>query len=99
MLEFLYTGSIRDLHASPGAALDVLSIANYTGLEGLKSLCEAALMHATGTCEKCLHCNCILYWGARACSQHFRKLDILNACEDCRPGERVFDSNSLGTRV
>lgn len=41
LMEFLYTGGVRDL--APQTALEALGVAEYTGADGLKALCECAL--------------------------------------------------------
>jgi len=43
MMEYLYTGSIKDF--GPRFALDLLGLADAYMLEGLKYLCENTLMH------------------------------------------------------
>lgn len=58
MLEFLYTGSVRDLTAQ--TALDVMGLADHTGLDGLRQLCASSLMHAidgTSVCELISHAH------------------------------------------
>lgn len=43
MLEFLYTGSVRELGAE--VALELMGLADHSGLDGLKALCESTLVH------------------------------------------------------
>jgi hypothetical protein len=43
-LTFLYTGRVHDL--PPEVAVDVLSLADHLGLDGLRQLCASSLMHA-----------------------------------------------------
>lgn len=42
LMEFLYTGGVREL--APQTALEALGVAQYTGVDGLKALCESALI-------------------------------------------------------
>lgn len=51
MMEFLYTGSVRDL--SPVIAADLMGLADHSAIDGLKALCETALMHSVDTSNVC----------------------------------------------
>lgn len=47
LLEFLYTGSLAEL--SPEVAVELMGLADHSGVDGLKALCEAKLVHALDT--------------------------------------------------
>jgi leucine-zipper-like transcriptional regulator 1 len=51
MMEFLYTGSVRDL--SPPVAGDLMGLADHSAIDGLKTLCETALMHSVDAANVC----------------------------------------------
>ena len=53
MLEWLYCGRVPGLHRNAPRALEVLALAQYMGIEGLKSLAEAALVHAADVSNVC----------------------------------------------
>lgn len=53
LLEFLYTGTVH-VHSLTGpVAEEAMSLAQYTGVDGLKALCEAALMHTVDVSSVC----------------------------------------------
>ena len=51
MLEFLYTGSVRDL--TPPTALECLMLAEYLRIDDLKALAETGLVHAIDATSVC----------------------------------------------
>jgi hypothetical protein len=51
MMEFLYTGSVRDL--TPIVASDLMGLADHSAIDGLKALCETALMHSIDASNVC----------------------------------------------
>lgn len=51
MMEFLYTGSVHDL--SPTVAGDLMGLADHSAIDGLKTLCETALMHSVDATNVC----------------------------------------------
>lgn len=51
MLHFLYTGSVQSL--PPALATDLMGLADHVGLEGLKALCETALIDSVETANVC----------------------------------------------
>lgn len=51
MLEFLYTGSVRDLSAE--VALELMGLADHSALDGLKALCESTLVHSVDAENVC----------------------------------------------
>jgi RCC1 and BTB domain-containing protein len=51
MLEFLYTGSVREL--TTPVALELLGLADHIGLDGLRALSETALVHSVDVANVC----------------------------------------------
>ena len=51
MLEFLYTGSVKEL--SPQTAIDIMGLSDHFGLENLRSLASTTLMHSIDISTVC----------------------------------------------